>query len=122
MNGDQEKMNIEVSSGFENEYVKHSLEDTIKLIEAAINTLLTEMSIYKESSINTFRNVEIYSIQVIKSRMPMYSTSVFDKKKWKHVEIRSAIVPTSWSDISLWVKFFELLATLMRFANYDYYY
>lgn len=75
------------------------------------------MSMYKEASIETFKKIEVYTIQVIKDRMTLYSTSIFNKQKWKHIELRSAIIPTKWDDIYLWVKLFELLATLMVIIN-----
>ncbi|KAF7725451.1 hypothetical protein EC973_009625 [Apophysomyces ossiformis] len=88
-----EEVLIESSSGISQENVPHTLDDTIKLLECSTKSLLSEASVRKEASFESFKKMKVYCLH--------------------HVEVRSAVVPTRWNERILWVKYFEMLATLM---------
>ncbi|KAI9355549.1 hypothetical protein BD770DRAFT_444646 [Pilaira anomala] len=76
-------MFIESSSGLLQENIGHTLEDTLKLL-----------------------------VELIKHTITHSKMNLKEDRLWKFVELRSADIPTNWSDRFNWVKMFELIATL----------
>lgn len=100
-------------SGNREDHPTHSLNDTIKLLECATHSLLVEMHHCKASQYDTYAKLKVFTIQCIKDKVSMHEVSLLDHTKWKSVEKRTCQVPNSWDQRALWVKLFELVATLM---------
>ncbi|ORX55536.1 hypothetical protein DM01DRAFT_1021688 [Hesseltinella vesiculosa] len=112
-----EHLIIESSSGGLEESVPHTLDDSIKLIECSTMALSQEASARKDCSWNLFKNVKVLCIQVICSQITLSVTQFLDRSKWKHLQLRSAQLPSKWQHKILIVKFAELLATLYLTLN-----
>ncbi|KAI7853788.1 hypothetical protein BDC45DRAFT_144259 [Circinella umbellata] len=108
---------VEASSGALTEDVSHSVGNTIKTIECATASLLNEAMKYKNTSIKTFKKLEVFSIHIIKNKMSLSNTSVNDQYTWNRIDMRSAEIPTDWRSRIYLLKYFELLATLMLLHN-----
>ncbi|KAI7853074.1 hypothetical protein BDC45DRAFT_175528 [Circinella umbellata] len=103
---------VESSSGMIKENTTHTIEDTIKTLECNVAALRKEASHYNNATLETFKKLSTYGIQVIKTNVVLSKTSMVNKDKWKHVQIRNAQIPTTWNDRLLLLEYLELLATL----------
>ncbi|CAO3639361.1 unnamed protein product [Mucor hiemalis] len=107
-----ETLFIESSSGLLQENISHTLEDTLKLLVECNGALCYILSHFKNSRFETALKKSTFGVQVIKDTITLSKMNLKGDKMWKFVEIRSATIPTSWSDRFSWVKMFELIATL----------
>ncbi|KAI9354169.1 hypothetical protein BD770DRAFT_325080 [Pilaira anomala] len=103
---------VEASSGQLKENATHSIEDTLKILECGISSLRKEAAHYNDSSLSTFMKLKVYGVHVIKSQVTLSEISLDDETHWKCIELRSAKLPTVWSDRVGLVQYMELLATL----------
>ncbi|KAI7884728.1 uncharacterized protein EV154DRAFT_427889, partial [Mucor mucedo] len=103
---------VEASSGQFKENVAHSIEDTLKILECGIASLRKEAAHYNDASLSTFKSLKVYGVQVIKSQVTLSAISLDDESHWKCIELRSAKLPTGWSDRIGLIQYLELLATL----------
>ncbi|KAI7899612.1 uncharacterized protein BX663DRAFT_440892, partial [Cokeromyces recurvatus] len=76
----------------------HTKEDTLKLMKYTSNCLKNEINQYQYASWTTCGRRRIFTIQCIKNKLTLLSTSRMRIGKWCFVEIRSAIVPRDWED------------------------
>ncbi|KAI7850563.1 hypothetical protein BDC45DRAFT_446841, partial [Circinella umbellata] len=117
---------VEASSGILKEHTTHTIEDSLKILECSVASLRREAANYKFSSLETFKKLNTYGIQIIKSKITLSKTSLYNKNQdqathpshiflddtWKHVEMRTAEIPTTWHNRIILLKYLELLATL----------
>ncbi|KAG1136842.1 hypothetical protein G6F37_011750 [Rhizopus arrhizus] len=94
------------------ENTAHTIEDSLKILECSVSALRKEVAHYKNASLETFKKLKVYSLQVIKTQVTLSETSLYDKNYWKFIEKRSAKLPTNWNDRLCFVQYVELLATL----------
>ncbi|KAI8992196.1 hypothetical protein BDF20DRAFT_811162 [Mycotypha africana] len=103
---------VEASSGQLKENTTHSIEDTLKILECGISSLRKEASHYNDASLSTFMKLKVFGVHVIKSQVTLSEISLDDSTHWKCIELRTAKLPTAWSDRVGLVQYMELLATL----------
>lgn len=103
---------MESSSGYSEENVDHSMEDTWKLILMMTDSLRNELIKYQGANFTTAQELTTFGIQCICDRITLINATIFDARKWQVIEIRSAKVPTTWDDRSGYMQVFELAATL----------
>ncbi|CAO0793652.1 unnamed protein product [Mucor circinelloides] len=103
---------VEASSGQLKENTTHSIEDTLKILECGISSLRKEAAHYNDASLSTFLKLKVYGVHVIKSQVTLSEISLNDENHWKCIELRSAKLPTIWSDRIGLLQYMELLATL----------
>ncbi|KAG1042672.1 hypothetical protein G6F43_011838 [Rhizopus delemar] len=70
------------------------------------------LSHFKNSRFKTALKKSTFGVQVIKDTVTLSKMNLKEDRLWKFVELRSANIPTNWSDRFNWVKMFELIATL----------
>ena len=110
---------IHECSGILKEHTTHSIEDSLKVLECSVASLRREAANYKFSSLETFKRLNTYGIQMIKSKITLSKTSMYNENTWKHVEMRTAQIPTTWHNRIILLEYLELLATL--FVSIQYY-
>ncbi|RCI06227.1 hypothetical protein CU098_010251 [Rhizopus stolonifer] len=71
-----------------------------------------EAAHYKDASLEIFKKLKAYSLQVLKTQVILSEMSLYDKNYWKFIEKRSAKLPINWNDRLCYVQHLELLATL----------
>ncbi|KAG1453231.1 hypothetical protein G6F46_011567 [Rhizopus delemar] len=103
---------VEASSGQLKENTIHSIEDTLKILKCGMSLLRKEAAHYNDASLSTFMKLKFYGVHVIKSQVTLSEISLDDETHWKCIELRSAKLPTAWSDRVGLVQYMELLATL----------
>lgn len=75
-------------------------------------SLRKEAAHYQQASLETFKLLKLYGIHVIKTQITLTEVTLYDETHRKCVELRTAWLPTLWSDRLFLVQYFELLATL----------
>lgn len=105
-------MFIESSSGLIQENISHTLEDTLKILVESNGALCYILNHFKNSRMKTALKETTFGVQVIKDTITLSKMNLKEDRLWKFVELRSANIPTNWSDRFNWVKMFELIATL----------
>ncbi|KAG1623741.1 hypothetical protein G6F45_010687 [Rhizopus arrhizus] len=103
---------VESSSGRLKEHTSHTIEDSLKVLECGVAALKKEAIHYKNASLDTFKKLKVYSVQIIKTQVTLSELSLFNESHWKFVEKRSAKLPTNWNDRLEMIQYLELLATL----------
>ncbi|KAG0778951.1 hypothetical protein G6F22_010924 [Rhizopus arrhizus] len=103
---------VESASGMVEEHTTHSLEDSVKILECNVAALREEACHYENASLETFRKLGAYGVQIIKTQVTLSKTMIHDKNRWKSIEMRSAQIPRTWDDRLLILKYLELLGTL----------
>ncbi|KAI9331643.1 hypothetical protein BD770DRAFT_416449 [Pilaira anomala] len=99
-------------SGQFKENTKHSIEDTLKILECGISSSRKEAAHSNDASLSKFLKLNVYGVHVIKSQVTFSEISLDDETHWKCIELRNAKLPTAWSDRVNLVQYMELLATL----------
>jgi hypothetical protein len=107
-----EEVFMESSSGFDKENISHTLDDTIKLIVECSNALHYIIKKNKKASIDSITLRATFGLQIIKQTITLTKMNLKKSDKWKLIELRSSVIPTSWNVRYSWVSLFELLATL----------
>lgn len=109
------------SSGFNiTANIDHTLEDSIKNIKSATDALKCIMCKYPNSSFNTFKKVNVYSIQVIQTTITLMKYSLKDKNSFKAVECCSVSLPASFEDrLYMLAVYFYLHITLKNHHFYS---
>jgi hypothetical protein len=107
-----EEVFMESSSGFDKENISHTLDDTIKLIVECSNALHYIIKKNKKASIDSITLKATFGLQIIKQTITLTKMNLKKSDKWKLIELRSSVIPTSWNVRYSWVSLFELLATL----------
>lgn len=109
----KEVLIMESSSPFEKEDLNHSLEDSMKLIDVMVSTLNISISSKLNTKFTTLLDLAVYGVQMIRNRLTLMKTTLDPSgKKWRIVELRSAVVPTSWNHGVYLSQWFELLVYL----------
>ncbi|KAI8973815.1 hypothetical protein BDF20DRAFT_978379 [Mycotypha africana] len=103
---------MKIYSGMLEEHTTHSLEDSLKILECNVASLRWQASHYENASLETFKKLGAYGLQIIKTQVTLSKTTIHDKNRWKNIEMRSAQLPRSWDDRLMLLEFLELLATL----------
>ncbi|KAI8336617.1 hypothetical protein BC941DRAFT_353896 [Chlamydoabsidia padenii] len=103
---------VEASSGMLKEHVTHTIEDCLKLLECSIKSLQKEATLNADASMNTFKKLKVFTIQVIKNQVTLSEVYMNDQKSWCFIEKRTATLPSRWDDRILLVKYLELITTL----------
>lgn len=103
---------MNIYSGIIEEHLTHSLEDCIKILECNVAALRQEACHFENSSLETFRELGAFGVQIIKTKVTLSKTMLYDQKRWKNVEVRSAQIPRTWDDRLLLLGYLELLGTL----------
>lgn len=102
------------SSGFWNDQVvSHSLNDTLKNIKNGHDNLKYLISVYRNASFETIKKVNIFSCQIIESKVTLIKYAVKSRSTWKVVECRSASVPLSIESSLNYMRVFELFAFML---------
>ena len=94
------------------EHITHSLEDSMKILECNVAALREEACHYENASLETFKKLSAYGIQILKMQVTLSKTSIHDKHRWKNIGMRSAQIPRTWDDRLLLLEYLELLGTL----------
>lgn len=103
---------VEASSGAIQENTKHSIEDSLKILECSVASLHKEASHYPNASLETFKLLTVFSVHIIKTQVALCEMSLSNNNKWKFIERLTACIPTNWNDRIGFVQYLELLATL----------
>lgn len=103
---------MNIYSGMAEEYTAHSLEGSVKILERNVAALREEACHYENASLETFKKLGAYGVQIIETKVALSKTMVHDKHRWKNIEMRSAQIPKTWDDRLLILEYLELLATL----------
>ncbi|KAI9105232.1 hypothetical protein DFS34DRAFT_565460, partial [Phlyctochytrium arcticum] len=109
-----ESLLMESSAGRQ-EDVPHSLGDTKKIMQMCVHSLKNELLQHKEASIGTAMRRAVIGIHYIVDRLTLTTTSLMkdgDVFRWKHIQLRSAVIPMSWSNRYQLTKVCELMATV----------
>ncbi|GAN02977.1 hypothetical protein MAM1_0032d02427 [Mucor ambiguus] len=94
------------------ESTSHNVDDTFKQLKSTSDFLKYIMSKYKAAALRTMMELKIPCVTIIDNCLTLCITSVHDKAKWRFVEARTCIIPTTARDKKEWIKVFELLAFL----------
>ncbi|KAI7853072.1 hypothetical protein BDC45DRAFT_175519 [Circinella umbellata] len=84
---------VESSSGMVEEHTTHSLEDSVKILECNVAALREEACHFENASLETFKKVGAYGVQIIETKVTLSKTMIHDKNRWKNIEMRSAQIP-----------------------------
>lgn len=103
---------MNIYSGMVEEHTIHSLEDSMKILKCNVAALIQEACHYENASLETFKKLDVYGIQIIKMQVTLSKTMTHDRHRWKNIEMRSAQIPRTWDDCLLMLKYLELLGTL----------
>lgn len=98
------------SSGESDE--KHSIEDTVKLMECGAKCLREEMNQYRQASYSTFLKRRVFCVQYIGNKLSLLSVGIVSEKQWICISERSSIIPRNYEQRQYWLPVFELLAKL----------
>ncbi|KAI9014805.1 hypothetical protein BC832DRAFT_524401, partial [Gaertneriomyces semiglobifer] len=101
----RELLLIECNGGNIAEIVDHNLSDSLKLVENSVFALRQLLASWKACSFENASKLSILALHVIKNRMCLTETRIStDGKRWQVIELRNAVIPTSWDDIMLTVR------------------
>lgn len=103
---------MNIYSGMVEEHTTHSLEDSVKILECNVAALREKTCHYENASLETFKKIGAYGIQIIKMQVTLGKTMIHDKHRWKSIEMWSAQIPRTWDDRLLILECLELLGTL----------
>ncbi|ORE06211.1 hypothetical protein BCV72DRAFT_275228 [Rhizopus microsporus var. microsporus] len=103
---------IESSGFFKEQNYKHSIGDSIKNIKNGTGSLKFIMSKYKYTPITTIKEVKIYFIQAIQTKMPLVCYQLKNGQKWICYECLPAEMPLLWSKRSLLLPVLEMFGFL----------
>jgi hypothetical protein len=92
--------------------IEHALEDTVKNIKSATDTLVTIISKYPNASINTLKKVHVYFIHTIQNKMALIHYSWKDKERWTILECGSCLLPVVYKDRKALIEVYGLFAFL----------
>ncbi|CEG66171.1 hypothetical protein RMATCC62417_02799 [Rhizopus microsporus] len=84
---------VESSSGMVEEHTTHSLEDSVKILECNVAALREKTCHYENASLEMFKKIGAYGIQIIKTQVTLGKTMIHDKHRWKSMEMWSAQIP-----------------------------
>jgi hypothetical protein len=87
---------IESSGYFKDQNYTHTIEDTIKNLKNATDSLKYIMSKYKDASLETFKLVKVFSIQIIQTKMTLICYQLATSQKLKAYECCSADMSLDW--------------------------
>lgn len=93
-----------------NQDIPHTHEDSIKNLISATDILLSIMCKYEKASINTFKQVNVYSVHVIQKKMSLIKYSLKNRSSWKAIECGSAEIPFSVGEKKKLLKVLGLFA------------
>ena len=109
----QEKIFMESSSGFHVEGFRHSAGDTYKIVESMTSNLSIIMRRKQDCKFSSVLNLTVYGIQCVKNRLTLIKTTLDPHSdRFQIVKLRSASIPTIWSQRTGIIKVFELLVCL----------
>lgn len=94
--------------------LSHSLNDTSTNIKSGHDNLKSFITNYRDSSFKTMKEVNIFSFQIINTKMTLIKYSVKSPTTWKVIECRSVSLPLRFSDVHQYIKVFELFAFLLN--------
>ncbi|KAI8060120.1 hypothetical protein BC940DRAFT_361512 [Gongronella butleri] len=103
---------VSFSCGINLENVAHTNGDTIKLIECSAMVLKMEAAARKECSFDLMQQFKDICLHLVKNQLTMSTTGLVHPM-YEHVQVRSARLPTTWQGRVLFVKIFELVATII---------
>ncbi|KAG1142502.1 hypothetical protein G6F37_008732 [Rhizopus arrhizus] len=113
INIQQEKIFMESSSGFHVEDFGHSFGDAYKIVESMTSSLSIIMRRKQNCKFSSVLNLAVYDIQCIKNRLTLIKTTLDPHSdRFQIVKLRSASIPTIWSQRTGMIKVFELLVCL----------
>ncbi|CDH50943.1 hypothetical protein RO3G_05407 [Lichtheimia corymbifera JMRC:FSU:9682] len=99
---------MEASSGNADQDFNNSLEATYKLVGKMTSTLKMELRSKQEAKCDTALSLAVFGVQCIKNRLTLMKTTLEASNKWQVLEMRSAIIPTTWNERANLLKIFEL--------------
>jgi hypothetical protein len=106
------KVCIAVESSVGQNYVVHSVEDSLNQIKNTTDFLTHLMQKYRNASATTFLKLKAPSMLVIHNQLTLSITSPIKERKMNAIVARTAVIPTTVEDRHEFVKLFELLAYL----------
>jgi hypothetical protein len=92
--------------------ITHSIDDTYKQLKSTSDFLKYIITKYKMGSLKTIKKVQIPCVSIIDDCLTLCLTTIHTNKKWKFVEARACIIPTTKMQKKMWIKVFEFLAFL----------
>ncbi|KAI8970478.1 hypothetical protein BDF20DRAFT_826290 [Mycotypha africana] len=104
-----ERLIIECSGEIDGE---HTVDDTLKLMEATSRCLKHETSRYLSASWKTFGKRQVLAVQCVNNTITLLSSKRVEENKWCFVEQRSTVAPRDWSDRFYWIKVMEFMLKL----------
>jgi hypothetical protein len=103
---------MESSSNGSSEDVAHTVDDTVKQIESTTGALKLELMKNLSASFETIKRREVLGVPCIVDKITLTPTSLNDRKVYKVLELRSALIPVRWNEHKKWVNFLELMVTV----------
>ncbi|KAI9256802.1 hypothetical protein EDC94DRAFT_677405 [Helicostylum pulchrum] len=102
-----------VFSCFQVEDFEHSIGDTYKIVGSMSSSLNTMLRQKQDCKLSSVRNLAVYGIQCIKSKLTLMKTTLDPHSdRFQIVELRSASIPTAWAQRTGMIRVFELLVCL----------
>ncbi|KAI9087738.1 hypothetical protein DFS34DRAFT_517783 [Phlyctochytrium arcticum] len=106
---------LESSGGLLEECVEHTMDDSVKLIEAATYALKEHIRKNKDASFDTVKKRAVFTLHVIRNTLTLGCVGLApDGARWEVIELRSAELPTCWENAGAALGVAELLATLYQ--------
>lgn len=92
---------------------EHSIGDTYKIVGSMSSSLNTMLRQKQDCKLSSVRNLAVYGIQCIKSKLTLMKTTLDPHSdRFQIVELRSASIPTAWAQRTGMIRVFELLVCL----------
>ncbi|KAJ3180281.1 hypothetical protein HDU87_002160 [Geranomyces variabilis] len=94
---------------------RHTLGDSVKLLESSVLALRHMLASYKDAQWSTMKLLSVLSLQFIHGKMTLMRTRVAQTTEgyqWEVVELQSAEVRRVWTDIKKSMRIAEIIATV----------
>ncbi|KAI7904105.1 uncharacterized protein BX663DRAFT_506428 [Cokeromyces recurvatus] len=92
--------------------INHLLKDSVKNIKTATDALKNIICRFPNASMNTVKVANVYSIQIIQTKMTLIKYSLKDKDTFKAIECSSALIPCSFEERIHLMSVFDIFAYL----------
>lgn len=112
-----EILTMEASSGLDKEDLQHTIDDTLKNLNTSIINGIARKHL--DASYQTFKNIQVFSIQTIRQTITLSSTGLDPKKvgHYLHIERCKADIPITYNEKFKWIRLTELLANLISMVE-----
>jgi hypothetical protein len=119
-----ERVVLEGSSGERTVNVDKTVDDSVKQLSSLISMLKGIANSHLNAKFDTLLATKVFGIQSVKTNIILFELKFKDHGRFTYHEVRSAEIPTTYTQRNKWLKIFEILCYLFialkeQHVNYE---